>query len=338
MMRRDVTAIILLLVGGCFAFSSCDPGTSTELAESFADINKVSPLPEAQNVTINLEKEGDLDSFFTVTLENGTQVEGWCIEWNEDASFGLNKSTKMYSTKVNESWKALNYFITIKDNLRYDDPSLTYRDIQVVIWSLIEKPEFDIDKIAEYENISARIYHEGKPKFHVQKVKDIINEVKEYVVDGDDVDNGVTLIENDGQTVMIGDETAFAVKTKDVNGGTEVNTDYSTCFDEEIIPNVSFSNWGWTNGPISENSDEMTYDIYAGAGQCDLDKGTKVGELTVNYSGGTFTATYKMTEISSYTGKTYTMTETHLWVGEEPYPTKNGGYTVASGKYGNVND
>ncbi|MDR8390251.1 hypothetical protein NC796_03805 [Aliifodinibius sp. S!AR15-10] len=337
-MMREVVLIIVLMVAGLFAFSSCDPSTHTELAESFDSVKEVSPVPGGQDVTMNLEKEGNLDSFFTVSLDGSSEVEGWCIEWNEHASFGLNSGTNLYSTKGKDAWKGLNYFMKIKDDLRAKDPELKYQDIQVIIWSLIDKPVFDVDKIDEYENLSGRIYYNGNPYFNVQKVKDIVSQVKQSISEGVQVETGVILIENDGQTVMIGDETAFAVKTKSVGGEKAVDRDYSTCFDEEIIENVSFANWGWTNGPISENSGEIKYDIYAGAGQCDLSKGTLVGELTVKYSGGTFTATYKMTETSPYSGKTYTMTETHLWVGSEPYPTQNGKYTVAPGHYGNVDD
>jgi hypothetical protein len=43
---------------------------------------------------------------------------------------------------------------------------------------------------------------------------------------------------------MVGDETAYAVKARDINGDTVVDDDYSTCFDEEIISDVSFNNWG----------------------------------------------------------------------------------------------
>jgi hypothetical protein len=150
----------------------------------------------------------------------------------------------------------------------------------------------------------------------------------------------VVLIENEGQTIMLGNETAFAVKTNTAGENKTVDDNLSTCFDEEIIPNVSFNNWGWTNGPISDPSGELIFDIYTGAGQCDLDKGKLVGKLTVNYTSGTFTATYKMTETSAFTGNLYTLTETHLYVGNDPYPKNEGSgkFTVALGKYENTNN
>jgi hypothetical protein len=94
---------------------------------------------------------------------------------------------------------------------------------------------------------------------------------------------------------------------------------YATCFS-----NWGFSNWGWTNGPLRPGS--YTFDIYAGAAQCNISKGKKVGFLTVSYNGSKAVVSYHM-----YSG--YTMDETHLYVGCNPLPSKNGSYTVAPGQY-----
>ena len=106
-------------------------------------------------------------------------------------------------------------------------------------------------------------------------------------------------------------ETAFAF------GG-----DYATCF-----LNMGFSRWGWSNGAIAEGTYE--WPIYAGAGQCDLTKGTHVGTLHVNYSAGTATVSYEI-----FSG--YSLEETHLYVGTASLPTKNGNSTVAPGQYPNI--
>jgi hypothetical protein len=93
----------------------------------------------------------------------------------------------------------------------------------------------------------------------------------------------------------------------------------STCFSY-----WGFSQWGWTTGPLGPGC--YTLDIYAGAAQCNIYKGKKVGSLTVYYNGSTALITYNM-----YPG--YKMDETHLYVGSDPLPKKNGVYTVAPGQY-----
>ncbi|MGM0545665.1 MAG: hypothetical protein ACQEST_03005 [Bacteroidota bacterium] len=338
MITIKYTLSILLTAALMLMLSSCEKTTNVDLKESFRYVQSATPIETARNTSMDVQQDNSQDSFFLVTLADGSVREGWCVEWDDEYIKGEQLGVNLYSTKGHSQWASLNHFMNIKDQLKANDPNLTFREIQVIIWSLIENPAFDVDKIAEYENIPTALYNDGQVKFDVDKVKNVVNlihnEVSNMKAKTTLYEQGFTLIENDGQTIMIEDETAFAVKTRSDNGQSSVDTDYSTCFDEEIIPGVTFNNWGWTNGPISENSGEQTYDIYAAAGQCDLTKGTLVGTLTVNYQNGTFTATYTMTETSALTNSLYTLLETHLYVGTDPYPTgSNDNYTVAPGQY-----
>lgn len=94
------------------------------------------------------------------------------------------------------------------------------------------------------------------------------------------------------------------------------------CFTDE-----GFSRWGWTIGPLAEAEESYSFELYAAAGQCDTSKGVLVGHLTVAYMDGTATVTYNMLE-------EFTLSEAHLYVGEEAYPKdKNGNPTVAPGQF-----
>ena len=330
MYKTRVLAIGTIIIGVLFAFSSCEQSTSTTFEESFQSVKQVTPLIGAQNTKMDLQLGDQNDSFFTVSLNDGSAKEAWCIEWNEDASFGLNEGTELFSTKGQDAWKELNYFMAIKDDLKAQDPELTYKEIQVVIWSLIDKPSFDVDKISTYENISERIYKDGQPQFDVQKVKDIVNDVHQYFEENKNKswfwwwNYFLVFIQNDGQTVMVESETAYAY------GGEPL----AKCFIDEV-PNLSSNKWGWTNGPLTEG--EYEFDMYAGAGQCDINKGTLVGKLIVDYSGGTAVVTYRMTETSDFTDELYTLIATQLHIGNDLLPTKkNGSYTAAPGQYGYV--
>jgi len=98
------------------------------------------------------------------------------------------------------------------------------------------------------------------------------------------------------------------------------HADYATCFRD-----LGFSNWGWTNGPLGPGSYE--FQLWAGAGGCDLSQGTLVGSVSVNYDGSTAVVTYNMY------GDNY-MTATHLYVGSNRLPrTKSGKETVSPGQY-----
>ncbi len=98
---------------------------------------------------------------------------------------------------------------------------------------------------------------------------------------------------------------------------------YANCFIS--LEQLKSKKWGWTNGPLDQGSYE--FEIWAGAGQCDLSKGMHVGTLEVEYNGSTVTVTYNMLD-------GYKMSETHLFVGNDLLPKmKNGKYTAAPGQY-----
>lgn len=100
--------------------------------------------------------------------------------------------------------------------------------------------------------------------------------------------------------------------------------DYATCF-----LSLGFRNWGWTNGPLGHGHYE--FDIYAGAAKCNLNKGTKVGTLTIDYVGSTATVTYMM-------DAEWAMERTQLYVGSESLPMKGGEYTTSPGQYPYIHD
>jgi hypothetical protein len=126
---------------------------------------------------------------------------------------------------------------------------------------------------------------------------------------------------------------------EDVNPGGNTETAFAfggadaACFlgvDEDGDGRGDFNRWGWTNGQLSAGS--YTFDIYAGAGQCDLTKGTLVGTLTVDYDGSTATVTYSI-------NGPYFLAETHLYVGNEILARNgNGDFTVAPGQYPTIHD
>jgi hypothetical protein len=117
---------------------------------------------------------------------------------------------------------------------------------------------------------------------------------------------------NCGGGEVDGHETAYAF------GG-----DAASCF-----INYGFNRWGWTN-QISEGAYE--WPIYAGAGQCDLSKGTHVGTLSVQYADGTVTATYNLFDGFALN------TTAHFYAGSTAVPQrcnpKSCTGTVAPGEY-----
>lgn len=83
--------------------------------------------------------------------------------------------------------------------------------------------------------------------------------------------------------------------------------------------NLKTNRWGWAIYLTSPGS--TTWDIYAAAGQNDRAKGTKVGTLTVNWTGSAVEVTYNI-------DPQYKMFELHL------YASNSAPTTAAPGQYG----
>lgn len=119
-------------------------------------------------------------------------------------------------------------------------------------------------------------------------------------------------------------ETAFAYYT----------ASEGACFldiDEDTDGVGDFNRWGWSVGPLVPGV--YDYDIYAGAGQCDTNKGTNVGTLTVDYDANSGEA-----KVTFNINAPYDLEETHYYVGNEILPRNNGFFTVAPGQYPQVQE
>ena len=108
--------------------------------------------------------------------------------------------------------------------------------------------------------------------------------------------------------------------------------DYAYDDDEDAVGtcfiDLGFGNWGWSIYLPATGT--YTFPVYAGAGQCDITKGTYVGDVTVVYGGGTATFNYAFEP-------GFSTEETHFYAGTTPTPLKKQGKnwvpTVAPGQY-----
>lgn len=94
-----------------------------------------------------------------------------------------------------------------------------------------------------------------------------------------------------------------------------------TCFID-----LGFSNWGWSI--YLPAPDTYTFEVWAAAGQCNLNNGTHVGNIEVVYTADG-TVTFDLTLFPGFT-----LDEEHYYAGETPTPLdKKGKATVAPGSY-----
>jgi len=171
---------------------ACQDNVSTDLEESLDLFAGLEEIPEASqsSVTINKGADESTDGYFTISLDNVSANpslapgvhEAWCMEWQKSlrSNGDVHDNVKWYDTAASSSWKPLNYFFSIRKELRAADPELTYRDIQAVVWVLAGKmgiaPEFNALTLSA-DRIPSRLRSNGEVAFSREKVARIARRV-----------------------------------------------------------------------------------------------------------------------------------------------------------------
>jgi len=174
--------MLLVFVSACGTPTSNDGG----LEDSLDPVEDVTPITGAENTTMNVNRGPD--SYFVLgfssvqsndVIADGMVGQGWCIDWEKpiDSNDGSYSNIPLYSTFNVESWNPLNYLFNIKEDLMNDDPELTYRELQLVVWSLRGHPEFNLEQV-ELENLPSRMRTDGEANFSYEKVNEILEIVE----------------------------------------------------------------------------------------------------------------------------------------------------------------
>lgn len=280
-------------------------------------------LPEMINAcTTTKGEETLLGAYFDLTI-NDTELAGdyaaWCVD--VDLSLGANECYDyiVYSSYSDlpagafenpENFDLVNWIV----NQDFISLGYTFGDIQWAIWELLDDQnciacsflgnDWSVEKGQEIVDAALANGEGYEPSAGDQLAIVLLPTGRTQSII-------VTIpLECDEEKELSGCETAFA---KGDNG--------ETCF----IGN-GFNRWGWTIGPLADGA-EGSYEVYAGAGQCDTAKGVLVGSVDVSYIGGEVSVTYNIDD-------TYEVSETHTYAGSTMYPiAKNGKETVAPGQY-----
>lgn len=299
-----------------------------ETSESDACVVDLLPaLPSMVHACTTAKGEGTLmGAYFDLTIDD-TELAGdhaaWCVD--VDLSLGAEECHDYYvfssyaelpagAFENPDNFDMVNWILN-QNFVGQSSPSggtYTFGDVQWAIWELIDN-----------QNCVACAYLGSD--WSEEKGQEIYDAA---MANGEGFEPGaggvmavVLLPTGNTQSIIIaipldcdqegggGCETAYARGT---NG--------NTCFMD-----YEFSNWGWTIGPLTDGTEE-SYPIYAGAGQCDISKGTLVGTVDVSYIGGEVSVVYNIDDA-------YTVSETHTYAGSTMFPLKKGEPTVAPGQY-----
>jgi len=195
-MKVKLLGSFLIIISSMLYLAACDNSVRPGLEDSFELFTGLQEIPQAEStrLVINKGTSMDSDSYFHIDIsgvdsnpfiKNGA-TEAWCLEWKKPlrTNNDIHDGVKWYATSGNDKWLPMNYFFSIRGELQKEDPTLTYREIQAVVWSLAGymniAPEFNVDKLTNSE-LPSRLMEDGVPAFSKEKVKTITSRVlKEY--------------------------------------------------------------------------------------------------------------------------------------------------------------
>ena len=192
-MNKFLLSAVALCCAAVLFLSACQDNVSPNLEESLDLFAGLEVIPEAQqtNVTIN-KGTNATDGYFTIQVDNIDETpllapgvhEAWCLEWNKNlrSNGDVHQDVKWFSTGDNDTWKPLNYLFSIRQELQANDPDLTFRDIQAVVWVLAGEmgiaPVFDVMNLPVAE-LPSDLRSNGEVNFSREKVADIVRAVME---------------------------------------------------------------------------------------------------------------------------------------------------------------
>jgi surface protein len=187
--RAFIWAICLMIPLGLAI--ACSDNVSPGLEESFELFSGLELIPEAENTTLRVNRGSDLtgDAYFRIQISDvlpnnylgNVSAGAWCLEWNKPlrSNNDVHEGVKVYATSANDKWKPLNYLFSIENELKaiYTEPgSLTFREMQAVVWSLAGymgiAPEFNVDRIDD-SDLPGSLTENGRANFSRETVREI---------------------------------------------------------------------------------------------------------------------------------------------------------------------
>jgi probable HAF family extracellular repeat protein len=338
--RWHCAFIMSALIAGIFmSINSCDSYQPVSLQDSVQGVPYVELIDGAENSTITLTK--GTDSYFRLEISNIDPndhilpglAKAWCIDWRTPISTGVHNGIRLHSSYGDKSLKPVNYLLNIKGALMAQDRDLTYKEIQVAIWSLLHYPEFNLNKIRA-DQLPSDMIRDGKPDFDRKKAGQIVmlvnsqvdsfeyNPSNRYAVVAETPSNTQTLIIEAGESVWAYGQHSFRSRA---------------LRDQLGITGRGKGQWGWIY-ELDSGSFSASTELIAGGGNDDgtlpADQvGTPIGRMELSKSGSSLKITFKAFP-------EYLLGDYHIWAGcsLDDFPRAGNSGNVAPGRFPHKDD
>jgi len=180
---KIIALLVTVLIFGGISCKNVTTGNTDNILDSFEPVEEVIPVESGENVSLTVNINAEKQAYFDLDLENleankvisNGKFDGWCIDVFKplNTNDGVYNNVKLFSTDMVEGWLQINYLLNIREELKANDSDLTWRDIQVAIWSMLANPKFSLDDVPLTE-LPSRFHEDGEPLFSYQKVEEIL--------------------------------------------------------------------------------------------------------------------------------------------------------------------
>lgn len=149
--------ILIFIVTGIFV--ACESTTHVDgVEESLQTIPNLNLVEGAENIVATVNRDRD-KSNFKITLDGMKEVSGitpgqydaFCALWDvpinsENGSYG---DVSLYSIEGESYWQGINYLINNLETYYKDNKDLTWLEVQIALWSVMDHKTFDLNTIPE---------------------------------------------------------------------------------------------------------------------------------------------------------------------------------------------
>jgi hypothetical protein len=305
MRRLNSIRFLLPLLLFAFTFPSCDNpvGKLEDLGDRIPDIHLIRGV---ENATIKVKYDRDR-SYFKVSINNTSVLNGeynaWCVQMG--ISFrggGEHPEVRLYTTNRDKIFNQISYIVNTRNRYENELAGLSWREIQVAMWVILETLGYDLTAIESRIPSSVEGYN---PSY----VNKILNDVR---TNGRNFQTGST------------DIRLIYYEVGDVQNGVIEEGAWAWAEEVEGEPQRNYpihdnnKPWGWyilyyfgeTNETVT-GTEVFRSLLIAGAGQNVVEQGIQVGYVDLWVEGDILKVRYS-------TFNNFCFTESQLYVSTTP--------------------
>lgn len=157
LLRRMLPLLFIMAA----AFTACESTSSVDgLEESLSTVPDLSLIEGAEQVVATVNKNRSRSNFMIKIdgMEEKSGIESgeyaaFCALWDTpiNSSNGSYGNVSLHSIKGEPYWQGINYLVNNVDRYFEENEELTWLEVQIALWSIMDHKKFNLDEIPQNE-------------------------------------------------------------------------------------------------------------------------------------------------------------------------------------------